>query len=60
MVYGLLRRDTDPPMPRFLARELTTANLLDRLDSDIRPSRMKCVILPLTVLQGALAKETTR
>jgi nitrogen fixation NifU-like protein len=43
-----------------LARELTTASLLERLDSDIRPSRMKCVALPLSVLQGALKKEVTR
>ncbi len=40
--------------PASLARELTTASLLERLDADIRPSRMKCVALPLTVLQGAL------
>jgi len=47
--------------PASLARELTTASLLERLDSDIRPSRMKCVALPLTVLQGALdGQEATR
>ncbi|HKW94340.1 MAG TPA: iron-sulfur cluster assembly scaffold protein [Methylomirabilota bacterium] len=46
--------------PTSRARELTTASLLERLDSDIRSSRMKCVALPLAVLQGALAKETTR
>jgi nitrogen fixation NifU-like protein len=40
--------------------ELTTASLLERLDSDIRPSRMKCVALPLTVLKGALESEVTR
>ena len=28
--------------------------LLERLEADIRPSRMKCVTLPLEVLQGAL------
>jgi nitrogen fixation NifU-like protein len=46
--------------PAGLAGELTPASLLERLDSDIRPSRMKCVALPLTVLQGALKKEATR
>lgn len=43
--------------PAARARELTTAHILERLDSDIRPSRMKCVALPLTVLQEALTKE---
>jgi hypothetical protein len=33
---------------------LTAADLLERLQADVRPSRMKCVTLPLTVLQGAL------
>ena len=33
---------------------VTVANLLERLQADVRPSRMKCVMLPLTVLQGAL------
>src|SRR5712691_197639 len=28
--------------------------LLERLQADVRASRMKCVTLPLTVLQGAL------
>lgn len=46
--------------PASLARELTTASLLERLDADIRPSRMKCVALPLSVLQGALTREATR
>ena len=46
--------------PASLARELTTASLLERLDSDIRPSRMKCVALPLSVLQGALKMEAIR
>jgi len=46
--------------PASLARKLTTASLLERLDSDIRPSRMKCVALPLAVLQGALKMEATR
>lgn len=40
---------------------LDVATVLERLDSDIRPSRMKCVALPLTVLQGALdGKEAAR
>jgi len=46
--------------PARRAGDLTTANLLERLDSDIRPSRMKCVALPLTVLQAALESEVTR
>lgn len=46
--------------PVSRALELTAASLLERLDSDIRPSRMKCVALPLTVLQGALKTEVTR
>ena len=33
---------------------LTAADLLERLQADVRPSRMKCVTLPLTVLLGAL------
>jgi nitrogen fixation NifU-like protein len=33
---------------------LTTADLLELLQADVRASRMKCVTLPLTVLQGAL------
>jgi len=28
--------------------------LLERLEADIRSTRMKCVTLPLSVLQGAL------
>ena len=32
----------------------TAADLLARLQADVRASRMKCVTLPLTVLQGAL------
>ncbi len=46
--------------PASLARGLTPASLLERLDADIRPSRMKCVALPLSVLQGALEPEVTR
>jgi nitrogen fixation NifU-like protein len=33
---------------------LTAADLLELLQADIRASRIKCVTLPLTVLQGAL------
>lgn len=36
------------------AAALTAADLLERLQTDVRASRMKCVTLPLTVLQGAL------
>jgi hypothetical protein len=43
--------------PAARALELTTASILERLDSDIRASRMKCVALPLTVLQDALTRE---
>jgi nitrogen fixation NifU-like protein len=40
---------------------LGTADLLERLAADIRPSRMKCVALPLGVLLGALeGKEVAR
>jgi hypothetical protein len=43
------------------ARTQTPASLLERLDADIRPSRMKCVTLPLSVLQEALSgQEVTR
>ena len=45
--------------PVGFAQAQTPASLLERLDSDIRPSRMKCVALPLTVLQGALTREVT-
>ena len=46
--------------PAARARDLTPASVLERLDADVRPSRMKCVALPLTVLQSALAKEAAR
>ncbi|MGH7384853.1 MAG: iron-sulfur cluster assembly scaffold protein [Candidatus Rokuibacteriota bacterium] len=47
--------------PVGFARALTPSSLLERLDSDIRPSRMRCVTLPLTVLQDALSgHEATR
>jgi len=44
-----------------LAARLTAADLLERLEADVRASRMRCVTLPLTVLQGALdGKEVAR
>ena len=47
--------------PTTRAHALTARDLLERLDADIRPSRMKCVTLPLSVLQGALdGKEVAR
>ena len=36
------------------AGKTTAADLLGWLQADVRASRMKCVTLPLTVLQGAL------
>jgi nitrogen fixation NifU-like protein len=42
-------------------RALQPADLLERLEADIRPTRLKCVTLPLGVLHGALAgKEVAR
>ena len=35
-------------------QRVTVADILKRLEADIRPARMKCVALPLHVLQGAL------
>jgi nitrogen fixation protein NifU and related proteins len=47
--------------PATRAHAMTARDLLERLDADIRPSRMKCVTLPLSVLQGALdGKEVAR
>lgn len=40
--------------PAERAHTLGIGDLLERLEADIRPSRMKCVTLPLSVLQGAL------
>ena len=40
--------------PVEMVHGLKLAALLERLQADIRPSRMKCVSLPLGVLQGAL------
>ena len=37
------------------AAALGTADVLERLQADVRPSRLKCVALPITVLQGALS-----
>jgi nitrogen fixation NifU-like protein len=55
----LLEATIDQPLA--FARGLTPSSLLERLDADIRPSRMKCVTLPLTVLQEALeGQEATR
>ena len=36
------------------AAAVEPAALLERLEADIRPTRFKCVTLPLSVLQGAL------
>ena len=38
------------------AAAVEPAALLDRLEADIRPTRFKCVTLPLSVLQGALER----
>jgi nitrogen fixation NifU-like protein len=40
--------------PLEAIRDLGTGPLLERLEAEIRPSRMKCVGLPLAVLQSAL------
>jgi nitrogen fixation NifU-like protein len=40
--------------PAGRAHALGAADLLERLEADIRPSRIKCLTLPLSVLQGAL------
>jgi nitrogen fixation NifU-like protein len=47
--------------PVGLASSLGPERILEQLESDVRPSRMKCVALPLHVLQGALdGKEAAR
>jgi nitrogen fixation NifU-like protein len=47
--------------PAERAHRLGAGDLLERLEADIRPSRMKCLTLPLSVLQGALdGKEVGR
>ncbi len=38
------------------ARALDARHVLARLGGEVRPSRMRCVTLPLSVLQGALAE----
>jgi nitrogen fixation NifU-like protein len=45
---------------RGAARALTAADVLDVLKADVRPTRMRCVTLPLGVLATALAGEGTR
>src|SRR4029077_2935868 len=44
-------------LPASTVCELTTETILECFVSAIRESRMKCVALPLTVLQGALTNE---
>jgi len=47
--------------PAGLVSTLGLEQILERLQSDVRPSRLKCVALPLHVLQGALdGKEVAR
>jgi nitrogen fixation protein NifU and related proteins len=41
--------------PTAFAGTVGVDALLERLEARIRPTRMKCVTLPLTVLRGALA-----
>lgn len=43
-------------LPEGQARAIGTQALLERLAADIRPSRMRCVTLPLSVLRGALER----
>jgi len=45
---------------RGAARALTAADVLDVLKTDVRPTRMRCVTLPLGVLTTALAEDGTR
>ena len=40
--------------PADFAHGVNVERLLEKLEADIRPSRMRCVTLPLSVLQGAL------
>jgi len=43
------------------AHALGVPDVLERLEADIRPARMKCVALPIDVLHGALdGKEVAR
>jgi nitrogen fixation NifU-like protein len=41
------------------AHALGVPDVLERLDADIRPARMKCVALPVDVLHAALDKNGT-
>ncbi len=43
--------------PAAQAAAIPIGQVLERLEADIRPSRMKCVALPLGVLQGAIARK---
>jgi nitrogen fixation NifU-like protein len=40
--------------PAAVAARLTTEDVLTVLQADVRPTRMRCVTLPITVLQRAL------
>lgn len=51
MVHGRAFREVD---------EIGVDDLLARLEADIRPSRIKCVTLPLQVLKGALSQAGAR
>jgi nitrogen fixation NifU-like protein len=41
--------------PRAAALAIAAADLLEALGTDVRPTRMRCVTLPLSVLAKALA-----
>ena len=41
--------------PRSKATALQVSDILEILKTDVRPTRMRCVTLPLTVLGKALA-----
>ena len=45
---------------RGAAGALTAADVLDVLKADVRPTRMRCVTLPLSVLAAAVAGEGRR
>jgi len=45
---------------RAAAGALTAGDVLDVLKADVRPTRMRCVTLPLSVLASALAGEERR
>jgi nitrogen fixation NifU-like protein len=42
------------------ARELAAADVLEILKADVRPTRMRCVTLPLSVLHAALRSQTDK